>query len=423
MTSHIRSLAVVVMALPALSACGNPYSEVPVHAFSAAPATSPAPTSSPASSGQAGLDGWVRDFLPRARAAGVGSSTLDRTMRNVRYNPEVIRLDRNQAEFTRTIWDYLDGAVSDTRIANGRAALAQHRDVLERIEARFGVEKEVVVAIWGMESSYGRNRGTTQLIPALATLAYDGRRGAFFEEQLIAALKIVEAGDIEPARLTGSWAGAMGHTQFMPTSYLTYAVDFTGDGRRDIWSDDPTDALASAAAYLSRSGWTTGQPWGVEVSLPQGFDMSQAGKGNRRPVSHWTSQGVRTIGGSQVADHGQAAILLPAGARGPAFMIFGNFTAISRYNNADSYVIGVGHLADRLRGDGPFRTPWPRNDRALNAAERTELQRLLTARGFDTGGIDGRLGSNSIAAIEAYQRSAGLVPDGYASVDLLNRLR
>ena len=372
---------------------------------------------------QRGFENWVTSFRPRALSSGVSEATWNRAMRDVRYNPKVIERDRSQAEFTKTIWEYLDSAVSDTRIENGRAALSQHAAMLRQIEAKYGVDKEVVVAVWGMESNYGKNRGTTQIIPALATLAYDGRRGAFFAEQLIAALKIIQAGDTDPAHLTGSWAGAMGHTQFIPTSYLAYAVDFTGDGRRDIWSDNPADALASTAAYLARSGWRNGQPWGVEVQLPQGFNYGLAGKKVKKSPAEWAALGVRAATGGTVPNHGPASILLPAGSKGAAFMIFGNFTAISRYNSADAYVIGVGHLSDRLKGKGPFRTPWPRDDRALSSTERKELQVRLTALGFDTQGSDGKIGPNTIAAIEAFQRNQGMTPDGYATLDLLRRLR
>jgi membrane-bound lytic murein transglycosylase B len=223
--------------------------------------------------------------------------------------------------------------------------------------------------------------------------------------------------------MTGSWAGAMGHTQFMPTSYLAYAVDFTGDGRRDIWSDDPTDALASTAAYLARHGWTTGQPWAVEVTLPRGFDYRLAGKATKRSSADWQALGVRAAGGGRIPQAGAASILLPAGARGPALMIFGNFGVIARYNNADSYVIAVGHLSDRLRGGGPFVAPWPRSDRALSADERRELQERLTRRGFDTQGVDGKIGPATADAIRAFQTAQGLTPDGFATMDLLNRLR
>jgi lytic murein transglycosylase len=261
------------------------------------------------------------------------------------------------------------------------------------------------------------------VIEAMATLAFDGRRAAFFEDQLLAALRILENGDTSPANMTGSWAGAMGHTQFIPTSYLEFAVDFTGDGRRDIWSDDPTDALASTAAYLAHWGWKRGQPWGVEVRLPPHFDYLQARRELERLPSEWAALGVRDMSGNPVPDHGPASVLLPAGHTGAAFLIFANFAVIERYNTADAYVIGVGHLADRINGGPAIRGGWPRDDRALTLPERLELQTLLTAAGFDTEKIDGKIGPLTINAVREYQRARALPPDGYASLAILIRLR
>ncbi|MBN2907796.1 MAG: lytic murein transglycosylase [Rhodobacteraceae bacterium] len=370
-----------------------------------------------------GFQRWIEGFRSRAAARGISGATFDAAFAGARYNTDVIERDRNQSEFTKTIWDYLDSAASETRIQNGRAALREHARLLDRIEARYGVDKEVVVAIWGLESAYGAYRGSTPIIEALATLAYDGRRGAFFEQQLIAALKIIQAGDTDARHMTGSWAGAMGHTQFIPTSYLAYAVDFTGDGKRDIWSDDPADALASTAAYLARFGWTKGQPWGVEVKLPRDFDHRLADRGVMKRPADWAALGVRDMDGRAVPNHGRASILLPAGARGAAFMIFDNFAVIERYNTADAYVIGVGHLSDRIKGGPAIRAQWPRDDRALKFAERKELQERLTRAGFDTRGIDGKIGPNTILAVRAFQRSVGMIPDGYASLEILKRLR
>jgi len=370
-----------------------------------------------------GFDRWLADFRGRATAQGIQADVLDAALTGIRYNTDVIQRDRNQSEFTKQIWDYLDSAASETRVENGRAALRDNARLLARIEERYGVEAEVVVAIWGLESAYGTYRGSTPIIEALATLAHDGRRGAFFEEQLLAALRIAQDGDVSPRAMTGSWAGAMGHTQFIPTSYLAYAQDFDGDGRRDIWSEDPSDALASAAAYLARFGWTKGQPWGVEVQLPQGFDYAQTGERTKKSSAEWAALGVRDVAGSRVPDHGRASILLPAGARGAAFMIFDNFHVIERYNTADAYVIGVGHLSDRIRGAGPLRSGWPREDRNLRFAEKREMQERLTLEGFDTQGVDGIIGPNTIAAIRAFQKTQGLTPDGYASYDVLQRLR
>ena len=366
---------------------------------------------------------WIDRFRARARSAGIRDSVFDAAFQGVRYNADVIQRDRNQSEFTKQIWEYLDSAVSDTRVRNGRQAMRDHGRLLAGIEDRYGVEAEVVVAVWGLESAYGSFRGNTPIIEALATLAFDGRRGRFFEEQLIAALKIIQAGDVAPRRMTGSWAGAMGHTQFIPTSYLAYAVDFTGDGKRDIWSDNPADALASTAAYLKRFGWTKGQPWGVEVRLPRGFDYSQTGERVKKSPRDWANLGVRAADGSVVPNHGRASILLPAGAQGAAFMIFDNFHVIERYNTADAYVIGVGHLSDRIAGKPPIRSGWPRDDRNLRFAEKKEMQQLLTRRGFNTEGVDGIIGPNTIQAIRRFQSSLGLIPDGYASYDILRRLR
>ena len=372
---------------------------------------------------EAGFAAWVAGFRPRALAAGITGQTFDDAFRDARFDPAVVEKDRNQSEFTKSIWDYLDSAVSDERVAKGQAALQDNLALLERIEATYGVDKQVVVAVWGLESAYGTYRGTYPLIGTLATLAFDTRRGAFFEEQLLAALTILQNGDVDAAAMTGSWAGAMGHTQFIPTSYLAHAVDFTGDGRRDIWSDDPADALASTAAYLANAGWQTGKPWGVEVTLPPGFDYGDTGERVKKPVARWQALGVRTAEGGALPDHGPASVLLPAGARGAAFLVFANFGAIERYNAADAYVIGVGHLADRIAGAPPIRAAWPRQDRVLSFDERVELQQRLAAAGFDPGAADGRIGPNTIAAVRAFQRSIGAVPDGYASLGVLQKLR
>lgn len=372
---------------------------------------------------KAGFDAWVSGFRTRAMAEGITAQTLDAAFRGVRFDEDVIRLDRNQSEFSKTIWEYLGSAVSDRRVKNGKAALAKHASTLNAIERRYGVEKEIVVAVWGLETGYGGFRGSNNVIQSTATLAYEGRRSEFFEAQLIAALRILQSGDTVPHNMIGSWAGAMGHTQFMPTSYLETAVDFNGDGRRDIWSEDPTDALASTASYLKKAGWKKGQPWGVEVILPVGFEYTLADRKITKSPNGWARLGVRDTSGRKVPNHGRASILLPAGARGAAFMIFENFSAIERYNPADAYVIGVGYLSDRIAGGGPIRASWPVGDRALSFSERKEMQERLTRAGFDTQGVDGRVGPNTINAIRSYQKSRGLVPDGYASVALLNRMR
>ena len=370
---------------------------------------------------QAGLDGWVQEFRPRALAAGVPAATFDAAMRGVAFNPKVVERDRNQNEFSKTVWDYLDTAVSEDRVALGIEALKKNRALLERIEAEYGVEKEIVVAIWGLESAYGTYRGDLPVLGSLATLAYDGRRAAFFEAELIAALRIVDGGHVMD--FTGSWAGASGHTQFMPSSWERFAVDLDGDGKRNLWGDDPGDALASTANYLAYWGWTKGQPWGLEVTLPDGFDHDQTTERVVKPVADWQALGVRTAAGGDLPDHGPGSILLPGGARGAAFLIFPNFQVIERYNTADAYIIGIGHLADRIKGGPPIAATWPRELRALSLDERRELQERLGSAGFDPGGVDGRMGPKTIAAVKAFQKTRGLVPDGYPSLEVLTLLR
>jgi len=330
---------------------------------------------------------WVAGFRGRALSQGITESTLNAAFRDTGYLPGVIKRDRNQTEFTRTLEDYLSIAASDERIAKGRAAFSRHRTTLQNLEQSYGVDAEIICAIWGLESYYGERKGDIPVISATSTLAFDGRRGAFYEKQLIAALKILQNGDITVNRMTGSWAGAMGHTQFIPTSYQAFAVDYTGDGRRDIWSDDPSDALASTAAYLQKNGWSRGTKWGREL---------RAGE--------------------------SASNVIQPQAGGPRFAVTGNFKAIKRYNNSDSYAIGVGHLADRIGGAGPLRTAFPPDKYGLTKDDRIALQTRLTARGFDTGGADGVLGPKSRAAIADYQRSLGLEPTGDPSQSLLKSL-
>ena len=380
-----------------------------------------APDPAPRAVPNAGWDAWVEGFKARAAAGGIGRGTLDTAFRGAGFLPEVIEKDRNQTEFKRSLEDYLNIAASEERVSLGRQKFAQYGSTLQAIEARYGVEGHVVAAVWGLESFYGTRRGNVPVISALSTLAYEGRRGAFFESQLVAALKIIQAGDVSAAAMTGSWAGAMGHTQFIPTSYLAYAVDFTGDGRRDIWSEDPTDALASTAAYLQRSGWTRGLPWGMEVSLPAGFNAGLLGRGNGRSAAEWQSLGVRSADGRALA--GGSIIAGGNGGGAPHFLLTQNFATILRYNNAQNYAIGVGHLSDRILGRGPLQASFGPDANGLTKADRQELQRLLTARGFDTGGTDGVIGAKTKAAISAWQASVGVPVTGEPSLEMLRRLR
>ncbi|MEM8576410.1 MAG: lytic murein transglycosylase [Pseudomonadota bacterium] len=332
----------------------------------------------------AAYDAWVAAFRTRAVGQRISEATLRAGFRGTGYLPGVVRRDRSQTEFTRTLEDYLSIAASDERVSKGRAALARHRSTLNAVEARYGVPPEIVTAIWGLESMYGERRGNVPVISATSTLAFDGRRGAFFERQLVAALKILQSGDVAPQNLVGSWAGAMGHTQFIPTSYQSFAVDFTGDGRRDIWSNDPSDSLGSTAAYLSRNGWSRGVRWGQEGAGPGRSLTPQPG--------------------------------------GPSFSVTSNFNVIKRYNNSDSYAIGVGHLADRIAGGGPLRASFPPDRFGLTKDDRIALQRGLSRAGFDAGKPDGIIGSGTRSAIEAYQRANGLAVTGNPSRELLQRL-
>lgn len=407
-----RATALGLVAL--LAACGGGGASAPAPKAAPQPGMTPVP--------DAGFDAWVAGFRPRALSQGIAPQTFDAAFARAGLLPGVIERDRNQTEFTRSLEDYLAIAASDERVGKGRAALARNRTTLDAISARYGVEPQVVTAVWGMESFYGERRGDVPVISALATLAYEGRRGSFFENQLIAALRILQNGDVAPSGMTGSWAGAMGHTQFIPSSYLAFAVDFGGDGRRDIWSDDPTDALASTAAYFAKSGWRHGQPWGVEVRLPAGF-TGPLGRGSTRTAAAWADAGVRDLDGGVVPDHGPASIIAPMGTAGPAFMVFPNFAVILRYNNSENYALGIGHLSDRLVGRPPIRGSFPPDANGLTIADRKALQQGLAVEGYDVGTPDGVIGAKTTDAISAYQARAGLPVTGQPSPALVAALR
>lgn len=367
---------------------------------------------------------WVKGFWPTARAAGISWHTYERALGGFVPDPDVLKRAGAQAEFTMKIWDYLDMMVSDERLAEGKVAIARNAALLKRIEARYGVDRYIVAAIWGIESHYGAVLDNPRLVKntirSLATLAWsDGRLAKYGRKQLVAALKIVQHGDISPAAMDGSWAGAMGQTQFIPTTYQAYAVDYDGDGHRNIWTSVP-DALASTANYLKRAGWQPGKTWGYEVRLPSGFNTRRGGE---RSLASWTKLGVRRADGSAFPRPGDTARLwLPNGSSGPAFLLIRNFDVIKRYNASNFYALAVGYLADRLRGDGPFVASWPVHEKPLTQAESIRLQLLLTMHGFYDGAIDGDIGSGSRAAIRDYQRSLGLTPDGVESRALLRRL-
>jgi lytic murein transglycosylase len=368
-------------------------------------------------------DAWVAAFRPRARAQGITDATLDRGFRGQGFLPGVVERDRNQVEFRRATEDYLALVASEEDVQTGRARVAPHRATLAAIEASSGVNAYVIAAIWGLETRFGTRLGDIGVISATSTLAWEGRRGRFFEAQLIAALRIVQSGDIPADRMLGSWAGAMGHTQFMPTVYQDHAVDFTGDGRRDIWGPDPSDALASTGEYLRRAGWRRGQPWGLEVVLPAGFDLGRTGRDNARAVADWASAGVRPARGGALPDAGPAIILAPGGAGGPAWLLYHNFNMILRYNPSTNYGIGVGYMAGRLAGGGPLSRGWGPDETGLTQDERREVQALLDRAGYDVGTPDGVVGRRTEAAISAFQTARGMPVDGRPSPALLAALR
>ncbi|MBU6960645.1 lytic murein transglycosylase [Pseudomonas sp. CVAP len=367
---------------------------------------------------------WEAGFRQDALAAGIRPDVFDRAFAGVTPDMSVIRADRSQPEFTRPVWEYLDGALSAARVRKGQALLSQYADTLTSIEQRYGVDRQALVAVWGMESNFGSFQGDKSVIRSLATLAYEGRRPGFAHAQLLAALQILQQGDITPEKMLGSWAGAMGQTQFIPTTYLTHAVDFDGTGHRDIWGS-PTDALASTAHYLQSSGWQKGQPWGFEVQLASGFDYSLADGAIRKSVSEWMQMGIKLPNGvvPPGSEHLSAALLLPAGYRGPAFLILDNFRAVLKYNNSSSYALAVNLLSERFNGAGLINGEWPKDDLPLSRSERIELQNLLSASNYDAGNADGIIGANTRKAIRSAQQSFGWPADGYPTHKLLEGLR
>ena len=415
--------------LSLLTACADNHAasqvETPTPVVQSATISLPTPPLSPASTATfeqptQSFASWQAAFRQEALSAGIQAAVFDAAFAGVSPDMAVIRADRSQPEFTRPVWEYLDSAISATRVRRGQALLAEHASTLQAIEQRYGVDRHALVAIWGMESNFGQYMGDKSVIAALATLAYEGRRPAFAHEQLLAALRILQHGDVQPSRMRGSWAGAMGQTQFIPSTYNQFAVDFDGDGRRDIW-DSSADALASAAHYLQKSGWQSGQPWGVEVTLPSGFDYALADADIRKPISEWRQLGVNNIPAAD--DQARAVLLLPAGHRGPAFLVLDNFRAILKYNNSTAYGLAIGLLSGALDSQPGVQAAWPRSDRQLGRSERIELQELLASKGYAPGAADGIIGANTRKAVRAFQQSLGQPADGYPSHELLQQLR
>jgi len=405
----LRGLAVAAIVAALLSIAG-PGGVSPAHA-------------------DAAFQRFVTGFWPQAKKAGITRATFDRAFAGITArDPEVLEKAAYQPEFVKTIGEYLATAVSDARIETGKEMLVAWKPWLDRIEARSGVQRQILVAIWGMESNYGKvldNPAVMKsVIRSLATLACcDPKRGKFGRSQLIAAMKILQRGDVPAGGFTGSWAGAMGHTQFIPTSYLAFSADADGDGKVDIWKNIP-DALATAANLLVKNGWRKGETWGYEVVLPKGFNFARVDEKSPRAVADWQKMGVRRASGAafpRPAD--KARLILPAGAGGPAFLILPNFNVIKRYNNATSYALGVGILSDRIVGAPPLMAGWPADMRPLSGAQVEELQRLLAQHGYDPGGIDGRAGPDTREAIRAYQAAKGLPADGNPSSAILDFLK
>jgi peptidoglycan lytic transglycosylase B len=406
------------------------------------PPVAPAPTNAaPEWSGESGSSGHptmtadairaaARNFgnclaglWPLAERRGVSRAAFDAATAGLTPDLRIMDLMDAQPEFTKSFWDYLDILVSDARIENGRTILAQHRAIFDAVEKAYGVDRYFIAAIWGVESNYGTMIGDRSVIRSTATLACIGRRQDYFREEFLSALEILARGDVKADHLKGSWAGAFGPTQFMPTSFKRYAVDFDGDGRRDVVDSVP-DLIASTANNLKKDGWVPGQTWGYEVVVPQGFNFLNADRARVLTMREWERAGIRRPGGKAFPrPDDRAYLLVPAGAQGPGFLMLQNFRVIMKYNPAEAYALAIGYLADRLRGGEPFVQPWPRHERVLTRAERYELQQHLARHGYDVGEPDGRFGGRTRAALRQFQAAAGHVPDGFASEAILERLR
>jgi lytic murein transglycosylase len=365
----------------------------------------------------------IAGLWPDAERRGVSRATFEAATRDLSPDLRIMDLLDQQPEFTKAFWDYLDILVTDARIQRGRELLQQYKPIFDATEKKYGVDHHIVAAIWGVESNYSTMGGDRSVVRSTATLACVGRRQAYFRDEFLAALEILEHRDVPPENLSGSWAGAFGPTQFMPSSFKRYAVDFDGDGRRDVVNSVP-DMIASTANNLKLDGWVHGQTWGYEVVVPVNFDFMLADRARPKTIADWQKLGITRAGGKAFPRLSDTAYLLvPAGARGPAFLMLQNFRVIMKYNPAEAYALAIGYLADRFRGEPPFVQPWPREERVLTLAERYELQQHLASRGFDVGAPDGLLGSKSRSAIMKFQASVGLPPDGFASAAVLDRLR
>ncbi|CEI53419.1 lytic murein transglycosylase [Acinetobacter bereziniae] len=369
----------------------------------------------------------IANLRSQAVSSGVSGSTYDRYTQNLTPDYSVISKLDYQPEFSTPIWDYLSGLVDEERVEKGRQMLNQHRDVLNRVAAAYGVPAETVVAVWGVESNFGDISGKYPLLQALGTLSCEGRRQSYFRGEFFATMRILQRGDLREDQLKGSWAGAFGHTQFMPSTYEELAVDFDGDGRRDLVSST-SDALASTANFLKKRGWQTGMPWGFEVKIPAGASVSGESRRNKKSLSSWVNRGFTRVDGTPIiqgnlSEGSQAGLMMPAGANGPAFLVFKNFDAIYSYNAAESYALAIAHLSDRLQGKGGFQTAWPTEDAGTSRAERREIQNYLLKKGYAIGDADGLIGDKTRQAIQQEQVKLGLSPTGRAGQQILKAFR
>ncbi|TKT71896.1 lytic murein transglycosylase [Afipia massiliensis] len=371
----------------------------------------------------ANFDRCVAGFWPEAHRRGISQQSFTRFTADLSPDLRIMDLMDSQPEFTKAVWDYLDILVTDARLTRGREVLAQHAATFAAVEKAYGVDRYIIAAIWGIESNYSTQGGDRSVLNSTATLACIGRRQGYFKDEFLAALEILHHGDLTPQQLRGSWAGAFGATQFMPTAFKRFAVDFDRDGKRNVVDDVP-DIIASTAAKFKKDNWQPGQTWGYEVEVPQGFNYLHADRAKSYTIAQWEQLGVKRAGGKPFPRNTDKAFLLaPAGADGPGFLMLGNFRSIMRYNPSEAYALAIGHFADRLRGGGPFLQEWPRQERVLSRTERLELQQLLAQRGFYRGEPDGNLGGETRKALRSFQASIGAPADGFASSGVLDRLR
>lgn len=433
LAASVLALASADIALAQAEGSANPA--IPNAAVTPRPATPPPWTGEDGSSGHpemkasairaaaANFENCLENLWPLAAKRNISRASFDRHTKGLTPDLRIMDLMDAQPEFTKAFWDYLEILVHDKRVATGLEMLAKHKAIFDRVEKEYGVDRYIITAIWGVESNYGTQGGDRPVIRSTATLACVGRRQAYFRDEFLSTLEILHRGDIRPEQLKGSWAGAFGPTQFMPTSFKRFAVDGDGDGRRDV-VDSAADMIASTANNLKKDGWVNGSTWGYEVVLPKGFNYMLADRSKQKTLAEWEQLGVKRAGGkafSRPTDKGY--VLVPAGHQGPAFIMLHNFRVLMKYNPAEAYAMAIGHLSDRFRGGQPFVQAWPRQEPVLTRDERRELQELLLKRGFDGGSPTGRLGAKTRAAVRDYQASIGLIPDGFATATILARLR